>query len=704
MVEIRQGLSSKPVVTEKLLNYFSDNNSLEGILYIGYPILFTAGESVVIDALWVSEKFGITIFNLIDGQVPTEDEIIDNQDKLFDKVEAMLVGYPHLKRHRKFVGKIDVITFAPLISENSLDNKIVKDDSGLTDLINNHLEVWSESTNELFTAKVSIVQSIINLKNAPKRNILRPDSKGASMKILENAMSTLDADQEKAVIETSDGIQRIRGLAGSGKTIVLALKAAYLHALHPEWNIAVTFNSRSLKKQFETLLNIFSIQRTGYPYDTSKVHIIHAWGSSKQGPGLYYNFCLSHNITFFSVNDALEYRKRTGQYGINILEISCDKALKDVNNFKESYDAILVDEAQDLSISFLKMCFNILDSNKRLIYAYDELQTLDEGSSLPKPLEIFGQEASKDTILQVCYRNSRPILVTAHALGFGIYRKNELLNPNEPKLVQFFDEPQLWSDLGYKSEGEDLVHGNNIILSRTDKSSPSFLESHASDLIEFQSFTSEVEQAQWVADAIADDIHNEELLHKDILIINPVTYTTTGSVSAIRSELFNKNINSHIAGAFNPDIFLEDNSIAISGIRRAKGNEVPMVYIINAHDCFSGESLMKLRNILFTAITRSKAWVRILGIGTNMNNLIDEITQVRDSQYKLKFVYPTAEEIKKMNIIHREKTDSEVEEIYKETNLFDEVFAIIDKIKSGEANIEDYPIKMQKQIEKLLQV
>ena len=36
--------------------------------------------------------------------------------------------------------------------------------------------------------------------------------------------------QGRAVIETVEGVQRIRGLAGSGKTIVLALKAAYLHA------------------------------------------------------------------------------------------------------------------------------------------------------------------------------------------------------------------------------------------------------------------------------------------------------------------------------------------------------------------------------------------------------------------------------------------------------------------------------------------
>jgi superfamily I DNA and RNA helicase len=694
MIEIRHGLSTKPVATDKILGYFNKRTDFEGILYIGYPILFTAGESVVIDALWVSQEYGIIIFNLIDGIVPNSQEIAADQDRLFDKVEAMLVGYPHLKTNRKFVGQIDVITFAPLQECNLVDLKIVKDENGLDEVINT-LTKWAESTEALYTAKVSIVQSIINLKSAPKRTTFRVDSKGATIKILENAMSTLDADQEKAVIESYNGVQRIRGLAGSGKTIVLALKAAYIHALHPEWNIAITFNSRALKKQFKDLLNIFSIQRTGYPFDENKVHIIHAWGSANQGAGIYYNFCISHNINFLNVNEAKSYQRKLGAYNYPILELVSKKALDETKKFSTNYDAILVDEAQDLSVSFLKICFNILDSNKRLIYAYDELQTLDEGSSLPKPSEMFGIEASKDTILQVCYRNSRPILVTAHALGFGIYRDTLLLKPKEPKLVQFFDEPQLWSDLGYINEGQDLVHGNNIILSRTDKSSPAILEKHASEIIEFKSFLNTEEQAEWVTTQIQNDIYNEELLHKDILIINPVSYTTTDSVAEIRNRLFQKDINSHIAGAFNPDVFLEDNSIAISGIRRAKGNEVPMVYIINAQDCFSGSSLMKLRNILFTAITRSKAWVRVLGIGENMDRLIKEFDQVKASDYKLNFIYPSAEEIEKMNVIHREKTEIEVDRINEETSLFDKIFEIVDRIKRGESNIEDYPLKVR---------
>lgn len=702
-MEIRKGITTKPAVTEIILKNLEKRKELDGILYIGYPILFTAGQSVVIDALWISEKNGIIIFDLIDGfPKSTMDEIITYQNSLFDKIEAMLVGYPHLKKSRKFVGKIDVITFAPLNPSVDFENKIANTQDNLNTIIDS-LEDWKESTEELYLAKISIVQSVINLKSAPKRIISKVDSKGSTIKKLENSMSTLDADQEKAVIESYDGIQRIRGLAGSGKTVVLALKAAYLHALHPEWNIAVTFNSRSLKKQFIDLLNIFSIQRTGYAFDQNKVHVIHAWGSSSQGAGIYYNSCLSLNKTFLSVNDAKKYQENTnGSSSDSLLEVVCKKLLNETKDNKPLYDVILVDEAQDLSVSFLKLCFNILDKNKRLVYAYDELQKLDEGSSLPKPLSIFGQEATNDTILQVCYRNSRPILVTAHSLGFGIYRDPKLLLKNEPQLVQFFDEPQLWSELGYKSEGDELIKNNNVVLSRTAKSSPAFLENHASNLIEYKRFNDKEEQAAWVADKIADDIYNEELLHKDILIINPVTYTTADTVSDIRQRLLDKEIRSHIAGKFNPDVFLEENSIAISGIRRAKGNEVPMVYIINSQDCFDGFSLMKLRNILFTAITRSKAWVKIVGIGQNMDFLIEEIEKVHTLDYKLEFKYPTPEEIAKMNIIHREKTETEIEIIHEDLTAIDKILDLAERIKNEDAFIEDYPLKVQEQIKKLI--
>jgi superfamily I DNA and RNA helicase len=64
---------------------------------------------------------------------------------------------------------------------------------------------------------------------------------------------------------------------------VLALKAAYLHAQHPDWKIAVTFNTRSLKGQFRQRINTFSIEQTNEEPDWDNVQIIHAWGAPGGG-------------------------------------------------------------------------------------------------------------------------------------------------------------------------------------------------------------------------------------------------------------------------------------------------------------------------------------------------------------------------------------------------------------------------------------
>ena len=68
----------------------------------------------------------------------------------------------------------------------------------------------------------------------------------------------------KAAFEIPEGPQRIRGLAGSGKTVVLALKAAYLHSQHPDWNIAVTFYTRSLSQQYKDMITNFRMNLWGY--------------------------------------------------------------------------------------------------------------------------------------------------------------------------------------------------------------------------------------------------------------------------------------------------------------------------------------------------------------------------------------------------------------------------------------------------------
>jgi superfamily I DNA and RNA helicase len=137
-------------------------------------------------------------------------------------------------------------------------------------------------------------------------------------------------NQSEAVIETVEGVQRIRGLAGSGKTIVLALKVAYLHAKHPDWNIAVTFNTRSLRNQFKHLINMFAIEHMSEEPDWEKVRIIHAWGSPSM-EGLYYEFCKRHNIEYRDLASAKRLPNAYGQEFDVIYEEALNK-IKKVSN------------------------------------------------------------------------------------------------------------------------------------------------------------------------------------------------------------------------------------------------------------------------------------------------------------------------------------------------------------------------------------
>ena len=46
--------------------------------------------------------------------------------------------------------------------------------------------------------------------------------------------------------------------------------------------------------------------------------------------------------------------------------------------------------------NFLQLCLKILDKNQRLVYAYDELQKLNE-EAMPNPEQIFGRNIDHDT-------------------------------------------------------------------------------------------------------------------------------------------------------------------------------------------------------------------------------------------------------------------------------------------------------------------
>ena len=547
---------------------------------------------------------------------------------------------------------------------------------------------------DYFRPLCAAIQRVTTIKPAKKReNVQKQNSKGAILKTIEKEIANLDQWQKKAAIEVPDGPQRVRGLAGSGKTVVLALKAAYLHAQHPDWNIIVTFHTRSLSQQFKDLIERFTLEHSGDKPNWDRLRILHAWGSLGE-PGLYSDIADSLNVV------PVNYASAKSKYGSSgAFEGICSEMTFYISQatFVPIYDAILIDEAQDLPIPFFRMVYAATKQPKRIVWAYDELQNLSNTFMSPVD-QLFGKdkngnplvsvnnnenEAQQDIILPVCYRNTPWALTLAHALGFGIYRS--------AGLVQLFDDLDLWKEIGYTVDSGTLQFNNQVILKRKADSFPSYFKDLITpeDAVVAKRFENIIDQYEWIASEIHKNISEDEMDPDDVLVIFPNAYTSKQQFQTFNQSLTRRGLNAHLAGvSTDRDTFTRVNSITAASIYRAKGNEAPMVYIVNSEWCASGLEMIRLRNVLFTAITRSRAWIRICGVGNEMEVLETEIASVRENEYKLTFKVPTQDELKNIRLINRDRS---VEEKGKITKAIQSIKEIKELIDSGVINPEMMP-------------
>ncbi|HDS1776884.1 TPA: DEAD/DEAH box helicase [Pseudomonas putida] len=700
-VEFTRGTNGKPAASAALEDCLANTIGLDGSCFFGYPLIATPEGKYFVDATFLNPDKGVILFDIVEGQ--NLGDYADRQDDLVNKIESKLKLHKDLMKGRKLLPQLHVITFAPSLinlASHAQEYYPLANEHNLASLIQS-LE-WENADDEIYRLTTSAIESLSSIrKSRSKREVTRVDSLGAKLKKLEDSIATLDYRQNRAVVETVEGVQRIRGLAGSGKTIVLALKAAYLHTQQPDWRIAVTFNTRSLKGQFKRLINNFCIEQSGEEPDWTKLRILNAWGApgGAERDGMYYEACRQSGADFY------DFRTASTHFGGSnrAFDGACKGALSKINKSLDVYDTILVDEAQDFSPSFLQLCYAMLKAPKRLVYAYDELQNLS-GTSLPPPEDLFGTDEEgnalvsfagdhqqrRDVILQKCYRNSRPVLVTAHALGFGVYRAPPRMA--ETGLVQMFEQPNLWGEIGYRVHTGDLRKGARVSLERTDETSPLFLETHSSidELVQIIKFNSETEQNDWVAQQIEKNLSEDELRYDDVIVINPNPINARERCAAIRKTLFGRGIQSHLAGVdTDQDVFFRSDlgSVTFTGIYRAKGNEAGMVYVINAQECDGvGAGLSTLRNRLFTAITRSKGWVRVVGHGPGMDALLQEYAQLKQHQYRLDMVYPTDAQLSKLRIVHRDLSEHDKQRLEQKKYNAQE---LTHALETGELNPED---------------
>lgn len=491
---------------------------------------------------------------------------------------------------------------------------------------------------------VATLQRISSLTKKDPRKPKKADSLGKMIAERSEIEANLDEEQFKFVYDESynNSNIRIRGLAGCGKTILLAEKMAYLHYKDKEKRLAYIFYTKSLKQSIDKYFNAFyaHVSSNGDVPDKTMIKIMHGWGSS-QYPGLYSIVSNRIGISNVSYEDNPNFDKLCEQLIKTIVDLRKEDGVR-------MFDYILIDEAQDFYLSFFRLAKMCLKPGGKIIYAYDELQALNETNKrIPTKKEIFGNDICRDIDLSKCYRTPKEILVTAHALGLGIYHFND---QGDRELINAVQEKSVWKAIGYNSNPIKMVDGENVSLSR-ETNIPNRLGDNA---IVCKDFNDSSEQFEYVINEITNLIYNQEVNADDILIIDLDSRNININYSLFQTKYLDFFSADHSIGPFETSIINKESGydfrikgkVSYTTIFRAKGNEANIVFVINSNN--SDAVLSYNRNRLFTAMTRAKFKVYILGLGQHfINTIIKEINLVKEHNYKLEFRYPTKEEIEK---------------------------------------------------------
>ena len=499
---------------------------------------------------------------------------------------------------------------------------------------------------------------------------------------LESQIKILDDEQKKAASEYPDGPQRLRGLAGTGKTVLFSKRAAKIHYEHPDWKLAFVFFTRSLYHQIiqERISLYYRELSNGTDPNWENLKVLHAWGAVEQ-PGFYRTLAQTCNINPKTVNYVES----------KIGKVSPGKAFKYIcdeleeqrnNNIPILYDAILIDEGQDLPDSFYRLARHTLSDPKRLYWAYDEAQGIGT-LTVPQPITIFGRHPDGTPVVDLggnklpdgkktppnyegsnipkarninqCYRTPRLLLMTAHAVNMGLLRSGGAL--------QGVTDQVEWKKLGYQVLEGDFTQasvkaGKTVKITRSPETSPHPIDQDNFEVREaigdpliIKTFSNESQEQEWIAQQVAYDI-KQGFNPLDIMIAALCGDYEKKYFYAIQTALDHYGVKSIIAGVdTNPSNFIQDGYVTISNIYRAKGNESWKVYACRLHYAtqplsWKQENELHKRNEAFVALTRARVWCVATGLEAP---IFDELRQAKEQYPNLIFPSFNKASLKRIN-------------------------------------------------------
>ena len=637
-------------LVDKLKECVTDEDA---IAYYMFPLYIgdVSDDNIIAKILFISMNYGIFYFDTKNTNESIDDSEV-RMNELYNCLSSKIKQLPELCRRRNIKYEINTVLVSDEelnVSEDFLYSNFVK--------IPNILE---ENKYEIEDNDFKLLQSCIEGTLRTNKKVEReiPSDKKTKSSILSEIQSHIaryDLEQKEAALTELDSPQRIRGLAGSGKTIVLTQKAALYHLYHKDENILYTYYTKSLhdtiKNHIDRAYKYFSNNREP---NWDKITICHAWGSNSVD-GTYSLACEDNGVT------PMDYITAVKQDSKDPFGYACLKLMD--NNIKPAYDLILIDEGQDFTPPFYQLCYK-LSKNKKIVWAYDDFQNIfnveiqDERETFGKTNGVYNVDFSRniidnsDIVLSKCYRTPRIPLIAAFSLGLGIYNT---------QVLQRLSSNDLWKSLGFEVVKGNSRTGENMVIKRPEANTPSYSNREFGvGCISYKKFSNIDGECDFIANQIANDISVENLLPSDILVICLDKKYIASYFDKISARLIRKGINSfnHLSTYSSNLTFSRKGYVTLSTINKAKGNECPCVYVCGIDHIFINSNNVVLRDTLFTAMTRTKGWLTLTGCTDDFDKCIREMRKLQENNFELHFTQPSETQTKNIEDQSRKENEA----------------------------------------------
>lgn len=212
---------------------------------------------------------------------------------------------------------------------------------------------------------------------------------------LPDLMQVMDLQQEQVARTLGEGHRVIHGAAGSGKTMILVYRAAWLAgAVQPGKPILVLCFNSSLADRIDALLRSRGVD------ERVQVRTFHGW-------------CQDLVRTYQLDGGALRGLK--GEAYFEALAATVGRAVDTGRVPPGQYAALLVDEAHDFADAWLRIAARMVDpATKSLLVLYDDAQSIYQPQRRSFNFASVGIEArGRTSILRLNYRNTAEVLALA---------------------------------------------------------------------------------------------------------------------------------------------------------------------------------------------------------------------------------------------------------------------------------------------------